>query len=177
MSSDNQSNQFSGFDEFWHRALVVSFPEDPMTAPKERWKACSVDTLKRQGRWPLRPDWNNYFCVSLFHGERRIAAEFKALCVLAVDDVGVKVDTGLLLDRLGTPAWAIETSPGNQQWFWFLRPWVTDLAKARALVRLVQGNDACDVTRLMRLPEGTNTKASLGKPFPTRVVVSPAVVS
>lgn len=82
--------------------------------------------------------------------------------MLAVDDVGVKVDAARLLDLVGVPSWAVETSPGNQQWFWWLWPWVTDLGKARALVRLVEGNDARDVTRVMRLPVGRNRKMSLG---------------
>lgn len=160
MSHDNDGLLQAGFRNDWRRALIVSFPDDP--GDVDGWPSHSVGALMRRGAWPLNGKWNNYFCVSLFHGEHRRETEFEALCVLAVDDVGKKVDAGRLLDRIGTPSWAVETSPGNQQWFWWLWPWVTDLAKARALTRLVQGNDARSVTRVMRLPEGRNRKISLG---------------
>lgn len=161
----------AAFGAEWRRALVISFVEDPTGAPSGAWTASSVGARIRRGAaaWPLDAGANNYFCVSLFLGEHRLETDFQELRVLAVDDVGVKVDAGTLLDRLGTPAWAVETSPGNQQWFWLVDPPLRDLGKARRLTRLV-GNDAKGVTRVMRLPVGTNTKSGLGSGHAARVV-------
>ena len=114
----------------------------------------------------LDPAWNNYFCVSLMDqpGVRR-KANFKALHVLVVDDVGPKVDPAKVLNEMGTPTYRLETSPGNEQWGYVLEPPVTDRARAEALIvgtiqLLAGGKDPgmAGVTRLMRLPGGSNTK-------------------
>ena len=118
----------------------------------------------------LDPAWNNYFCVSLMDrpGVRR-KANFKALHVLVVDDVGPKVDPAKVLNETGTPTYRLETSPGNEQWGYVLEPPVTDLARAEALIvgtiqLLAGGKDPgmAGVTRLMRLPGGSNTKSHAG---------------
>lgn len=155
-----------GFGADWERVLIISFPHSPKAGLPGQWVAESTGSRRRRGAWPLRADWNNYFGISLFHGDHhRQEVLFEQMVMLAVDDVGdgptCKRDAGWLLGRLGTPAYAWETSPGNQQWFYLLAPRVTDLGRARAL-GLWTGSDAKAVTRVMRLPVGRNTKDELG---------------
>jgi hypothetical protein len=152
------------------RVLVCSFKEDPAVAPTEAWSVRPAGSLVKLGAWPPRDDHNNYFCVSLFKGTRRQEAFWDGLYVLAFDDVGVKVPEAKLLDVVGAPGWVIETSPGNFQWFYKFGSPVVDLDKAKKAVSMVR-NDARDLTRLMRLPVGANTKAACGDGgFRTRLV-------
>ena len=165
------------------RVMVVSFKGVPRDVPGYAWHAERADALASGGQWPPAVENNNYFCVSLFKGSRRQDVDFESLHVLAIDDVGVKVDPGVLLDRLGPPGWAWETSPGNQQWFYRLREWVVDEKLARLLVLMVRrsgdttaSQDGKLLTRLMRLPSGTNGKEDyLPDGYPTAVVFEPEV--
>ena len=155
------------FGEDWPYAEVCSVPalgqdEDYKSYWNTRPAGSCVHTLD--------PDWNNYFCVSTMTvpGVRR-KSHFKALRVLVVDDVGPKVDPAVALNVLGKPTYQIETSPGNQQWGYVLDPPITDLARAESLIlrtiqALADGKDPgmAGVTRLMRLPFGTNTKTAPG---------------
>lgn len=162
------------FGADWQRVFVISFRGDPQTAPSGAWSAWQVGALIKAGRWPLPKGNNNYFCVSLFKGDRRQEVDFKSMHVLAIDDVGLgqKTDPGLLLDQLGVPGWSWETSPGNQQWFYRFSPPVVDAVLAKRLSKLVP-NDAKDVTRLMRLPVGTNWKPAYDPTgYATRVIIS-----
>lgn len=169
------------------RVMVVSFKGVPRDVPGYSWHAERADTLASGGQWPPAVENNNYFCVSLFKGSRRQDVDFESLWVLAIDDVGTgpgcKVDGGVLLDRLGAPGWVIETSPGNQQWFYRFREGVVDEGLARLLVLMVRragdttaSQDGKLLTRLMRLPSGTNGKEEyLPGGYLTRVVFEPEV--
>ena len=89
--------------------------------------------------------------------------------ILIVDDVGTKVDRAKweLLFLLGCPrpTARVQTSPGNETWFWALagdamdpRRW-TDLALIRAwLVEQGLTDEVMDVSRYVRLPGGWNSK-------------------
>jgi hypothetical protein len=161
----------------------------PRDVPGYSWHAERADVLAKGGAglWPPAVENNNYFCVSLFKGSRRQDVDFESLWVLGIDDVGTgpgcKVDGGVLLDRLGAPGWVIETSPGNQQWFYRFREGVVDEGLARLLVMMVRragdttaSQDGKLLTRLMRLPSGTNGKEDyLPDGYPTAVVFSPEV--
>lgn len=154
----------------WEQAHVCGFDGDPMTTadtPGYWMGGRAKDHLAH-----LDPNWNNYYCVSLFSGHVRRKSEFLALHVLGIDDVGVKVEAQKALDLLGEPSYRIETSPGNEQWGYRLAPPIVDLARAERLqTRLTDvlggrvrapdpGHRA--VTRYMRLPVGRNLKRSLG---------------
>jgi hypothetical protein len=125
---------------------------------------------------------NNYFSVGMFgtrppasrakddKGTDRCNAAFEALHVLAIDDVGTKVDAARVRDMLGEPSWQLETSPANYQWGYKLDPVVTDLALVKLvqhqLVDVLLGQRRArdpgqnNVGRYMRLPFGTNGKAA-----------------
>lgn len=89
--------------------------------------------------------------------------------ILIVDDVGTKVDRAKWeeLFALGCPrpTARVQTSPGNETWFWALagdatdpRRW-TDLALIRAwLVEQGLTDEVMDVSRYVRLPGGWNSK-------------------
>ena len=127
------------------------------------------------------------FVFRCFGGRAARTWTLRSLWVLGIDDVGTgpgcKVDGGVLLDRLGAPGWVIETSPGNQQWFYRFREGVVDEGLARLLVMMVRragdttaSQDGRLLTRLMRLPSGTNGKEDyLPGGYMTRVVFSPEV--
>jgi hypothetical protein len=157
------------FGSRWQDVLVTSFPESPADK-KTGWPVWRVGSLIAQKRWPLPAGNNNYFCVSLFSGPRQ-EVFFTSLHVVALDDVGIgkKVDPGIALAKLGVPGWSWETSPGNQQWFYRLKPAVTDVVTAKQLGYFIK-SDAKSVTRVMRLPMGTNTKADYGGKFATRLM-------
>jgi hypothetical protein len=103
-------------------------------------------------------------------GTDRCNAAFEALHVLAIDDVGTKVDAARVRDMLGEPSWQLETSPANYQWGYKLDPVVTDLALVKLvqhqLVDVLLGQRRArdpgqkNVGRYMRLPFGTNGKAA-----------------
>lgn len=156
------------------RALVTSFPEDPLTAPPAAWLTRSAGNCWRTKEWPLPAEHNQYFCVSLFKGSdgRRQHVNFEALYALAIDDVGTKVKAESLQALLGEPGWIIETSPNNEQWIYRFRAPVTAIEKANRLVGLIK-NDAKLLSRVMRLPGGLNTKKAYGGAFVIRVQRKP----
>ena len=113
---------------------------------------------------------NNYWCVSLFNDPYLRRKEiFKTMRVLALDDVGPLIDPAEARALLGEPTARVMTSPGNEQWSYRLEPPVTDRSRAENLIKRVV-NGLCEgvdpgmlgVTRLMRLPVGTNTKEKCG---------------
>lgn len=118
-----------------------------------------------------------YICIAVMDGKpgpdgkppRRSNAGAVAQPLLIVDDVGTKVDPEKWeeLFRAGCPrpTLQVETSPGNQTWFWALdgdamgpQRW-TDLALTRAwLVERGLTDEVMDVARYVRLPGGWNSK-------------------
>jgi RepB DNA-primase from phage plasmid len=80
---------------------------------------------------------------------------------------GVKIAAEKMLERIGPPTTALETSAGNEQWFYRLDEPCRDKAKLRAMLMAI-GSDAKDLARVMRCPGGANWKAGAlidGKPF------------
>lgn len=162
------------------RPWVAGFRCDPYH-PAARWGGCPVN-----GRIPdlIEPDGNNYLAVSSFRAGddgriHRRKANFAALHLIMVDDVGTKVPIGAVaLD----PSYLLETSPGNFQAGYLLAEPVADRALAEAVVdaMVAQGlaTDGRDpgmkgVTRYGRLPLGINNKPALvaehGYPFKVRL--------
>ena len=78
------------------------------------------------------------------------------------------------------PSAIIETSPGNQQWFYRLTEPVRDVSLAHFLTKQVlatpvQGHLMTDqgakgITRLCKLPQGRNLKLALGQPWQNKMV-------
>lgn len=185
---DSQRKPESNFDfllgvfgpDAANNAFVAGFPEDPTGKHDTRTRG----RMWNGGRWgdlkrPMPPDWNTYYCISLFrpsddpkdHGKpRRRKALHHATHVIVFDDVG----DGQKVPRENVklpPSYALETSPGNHQLGYKL---VTPETDARKVERLLDGliakglaTDGKDpgmrgVTRMVRLPYGTNRKAKYG---------------
>ena len=153
------------------------------------------DELARVGMWgggPLEysrdlykdPQRQNYTCVSSFNrdGEGvyyRQIEFFAALHFLVLDDIGTKVKVDPRSLGLGEPTAIIETSSGNQQWFYRLSEPVRDVSIAHFLTKQVlatpvQGHLLTDqgakgITRLCKLPQGRNLKLALGQPWQNRL--------
>lgn len=163
------------------RPWVAGFRCDPYH-PDARWGGVPVD-----GRLPdiIEPGANNYLAVSSFKAGddgriHRRKANFAAMHLVMVDDVGTKVPVGSITLE---PSYQLETSPGNFQCGYLLAEPVTDRALAEAVVEalVAQGlaTDGKDpgmkgVTRYGRLPCGINNKPALvaehGRPFAVRLV-------
>jgi len=165
------------------RVPVFALDGDP-----ENWRGgWTVEpALNWPPEFPFKRVVNTYYCVSLFNGKGRRKSDFKCLRVIVLDDVGPKLDPQKVTDLLGLPTYRIETSPGNEQWGWRLAaplegPGAVDRFATwqRDVLLALLGPGARDpghanVTRLVRLPHGWNTKSSViaahGGPFACRLV-------
>jgi RepB DNA-primase from phage plasmid len=156
-------------------AHVCAFEEAPESLEKlglshlwagnkfSRWSACS--------RAESFPVMNTFFAISLFEDDplgvaRRQKGLFRSTHCIVVDDVGTKVKPARVEQLLPPPFWKLETSPGNYQWGWKIKPETRrEVVEAclRGLVDQKIAEDGRDpgmlgVTRYARLPVGTNTK-------------------
>ena len=155
-------------------AVVCSKAGDPLSGGWATMAATDVDEQ-------CPADRNNYVsCSSLYpdaDGNFRARKEqFAAFHFLMLDDVGIKVNRGLL-DGF-TPTYEIETSPGNSQVGIRLRTPITDAGQAQALQKAVIAAGLCDagagnVVRWCRLPVAINGKSKYegkdGAPFTCRL--------
>lgn len=160
---------------------VTGFPGNPADVDPRSWAGRPI--LKGIPSF-IHAANNNYVCVSTFLRDadgswRRRKANFAAMHVVMIDDIGTKVPRyRIILD----PSVLVETSPGNFQAWYFLDPPETNPARGDLLVkRMIAAGlsiDAKDpgmrgVTRYGRLPVGCNAKAvyvqSLGGPFVQKV--------
>jgi hypothetical protein len=155
-------------------AHVTGFIEDPTSSNMDR-KLWMGGPAERRLEWCL-PSRNNYFTVSVFNKDdegvaRRRKALFRAMPLVVVDDVGPKVKPGIALELLGEPSYRLETSPDNEQWGYILTTPITDRYAAEVIVdEMIRRGLTADgtdpgmrgVTRYVRLPVGTNTKAKYG---------------
>ena len=167
---------FDGMDRSQH-TIVASVAGDPTRPDLDRkvwggrpWRV--GDSTRQKG---VRDDQNNYLTISSFRPDengrrRRIKACFERLHCVMVDDIGPKVDPGKITVPFTA---AVETSPGNVQGWYFLRPTPAskDLATSTAFIEaLVEHGlqQAADpgmkgVTRFGRLPVGRNLKSAYGE--------------
>jgi hypothetical protein len=155
-------------------AHVTAFIDDPTSGTLDRRKWMG-------GKASSRLEWctesrNTYFTVSTFNDDddgvaRRRKALFRAMPLVVVDDVGPKVQPGVCLEMLGEPSYRLETSPGNEQWGYLFNEPITDRWAAEVLVdEMIRRGLTADgtdpgmrgVTRYVRLPVGSNTKAKYG---------------
>jgi hypothetical protein len=148
------------------RVITCGFPGDPDTADPTAWRPRAW----RPGtELPYGPRDNAYATVGLFRRApdgtyRRRAETFAAGCALMVDDVGTKVDRKVVEHM--RPTWRIETSAGNEQWWYLLAEPERDAARFDGLIRAfiagrLLGADPgmSGVTRVGRLPGHLNGKA------------------
>lgn len=179
------------------RVHVTDFSYDPLDIPKEKhlisWAGKAFSDYK------FRVETNEYFTISIFNPDengksRRRKDLFIKTPVIILDDVKEK----LILEeveRLPSPSYIMETSPGSEQWGYILSEPCTErymvenlldglIKKGLAPVGPIteefpEGEPPRDpgmkgVTRYVRLPGGYNTKKSKmvnGKPFKCRLTL------
>ena len=147
------------------RLVLCGFVGDPdkvgLTAWRPRpWRPGREVALGRAA--------NAYVTVATFgrapdNSFRRRAETFSAGLAMMVDDVGTKVALDVV--SCVPPSARIETSPGNEQWWYFLEEPERDSAKFDAMIRAfiagrLLGADPgmSGITRVGRLPAHTNGK-------------------
>lgn len=151
------------------RLIICAFPGDPDKAGPTAWKPRPW----AGGRGiPYNRDWNGYVTVASFGragdgSYRRRTETFVAGLALMVDDVGTKVDPAVVAAM--QPSCKIETSPGNEQWWYMLEQPERDAARFDGLIRAfisgkLLGADPgmSGVTRVGRLPGFHNCKEKYG---------------
>lgn len=151
------------------RMILCGFDGDPATAGPHAWKP---RPWRHGSEIAMPTSWNGYVTVASFRraGDgsfRRRTETFAAGRAMMVDDVGTKVDRAVV-DVL-TPTARIETSPGNEQWWFMLDEPETDAARFDGMIRAfiagsLLGNDPgmSGVTRVGRLPGFQNSKPAYG---------------
>lgn len=155
------------------RLILCGFGGDPHAAGPAAWRPRPW----RPGReLDMPPRWNGYVTVASFGragdgSYRRRTETFAAGRALMVDDVGTKVDPALV--RGLQPSARVRTSPGNEQWWYFLAEPERDAARFDGVIRAfisgrLLGADPgmSGVTRVGRLPGFTNGKAAYGGAYP-----------
>jgi hypothetical protein len=158
------------------RLILCGFPGDPYTAGPTAW---------RPRPWtpgrdiPMNEKWNGYTTVATFvrAGDgsfRRRTETFAAGRALMVDDVGTKVPRSVV--EHAPPTAIVETSPGNEQWWYVLTEPERDMARFDAVIRAfisgkLLGADPgmSGVTRVGRLPGFVNGKKA-NNGFVTRLL-------
>ncbi len=159
------------FGDSCTNALVTSFPDDPSNMDNKRSRICwSVGSYEDK---QLIPNSNQYYCVSIFHLDergklKRQKALFKEQYCVVLDDVGEKLPIQQV-EKLPQPSYKMLSSNNSEQWGYILEIPCADQARLHNLTDgLIKSNlvpNSKDpgmkgVTRLVRLPEGVNTKAS-----------------
>jgi hypothetical protein len=149
-------------------AYVIAFTGNPKTTKK--WGGGPAKFARNSF---LNTGMNTFVSISTFTPaadgayHRRID-DFAALYCLLFDDVGTKAkdprDHGF-----GPPTSMVETSPGNYQMVYALSEPLKDRAMAEQLVKAVTRSNlgltdksAGEITRVFRLPHGTNWKPEYG---------------
>jgi len=148
------------------RLILCGFPGDPYEAGPVAWKP---KPWRSGSEFPFRGELDNaYVTVSGFkraadNTYRRRTETFGCGLALMVDDVGTKVDRAFVEEM--QPTWKIETSPGNEQWWYFLDQPERDMVRFDGLIRAfisgkLLGADPgmSGVTRVGRLPGHLNGK-------------------
>ncbi len=160
------------FGDEWEKAHVAAFLDDPADITKDRRALCWAGGAAGERLARFSQEENQYFTISLFHREEngravRRKAHFDACFVIVADDVKEKVPVEQA-EKLPAPTYKLVSSSGSEQWGWVLDNPCEDRAAVENLLDgLVakglapNGTDPGmkGVTRYVRLPEGSNTKA------------------
>ena len=171
MQIDNKTFLQAIFGDNWTKTHVTSFFDDPGAINQDRRGICWAGG--EAGSWQFEDGENQYFTISLFNktGSNRAnrrKANFKQCHVIVADDVKEKLPIERV-EMLPEPSYKLLTSAGSEQWGWILKTPCNERGVVEALLDgLVAKGLAPDgtdpgmrgVTRYVRLPEGTNTKAS-----------------
>lgn len=160
------------------RFIFCGFPGDPNNARTNAWRPRA---WRPGDPLPINPhNTNGYVAVSTFGRApdktwRRRTDLFVSGRALMVDDVGTKVSREAVAAL--PPTVRIETSPGNEQWWYFLEQPVLDGDMFGALIRafIDQRLLAADpgmngVNRVGRVPGFLNGKAAYGGRFRVRTL-------
>ena len=158
------------FGDEWSTAHVTSFFDDPGAIDQDRRGICWAGG--EAGSWQFEDGENQYFTISLFFKDggraNRRKTNFDRCFVIVADDVKEKLPIHRV-EMLPEPSYKLLTSAGSEQWGWILKTPCSERGVVEALLDgLVAKGLAPDgtdpgmrgVTRYVRLPEGTNTKAS-----------------
>ncbi len=154
------------------RMILCGFGGDPNTAPSNAW----TPRPWRPGEpSDLGRGWNGYTTVGSFRKAqdgsfRRRTETFAAGRALMVDDVGTKVDPSVVAAM--PPTARVLTSPGNEQWWYFLDVPERDASRFDGVIRAfisgkLLGADPgmSGITRVGRIPGFYNCKAAYGGSF------------
>lgn len=153
------------------RLILCMVPGDPGVAQAQAWKPRAWHP-RLGARWRFPAAWNGYVTVGAFGRAadgswRRRADHCTGGVALMVDDVGTKVPREAV--SVLVPTIRVETSPGNEQWWYvFDRP-ERDPVRFDAIIRAfiegrLLGKDPgmAGVTRVGRLPGFQNSKPKYG---------------
>jgi hypothetical protein len=169
VTNDEFVKAIFGQDYLW--CHVTDFVYDPEAIPKDKhliaWKG------DYYSRYNLAEKTNQYFTISTFYCDnqgqaRRRKALFRQTHCIVLDDVKEKLSLDQV-EKLPSPSWILETSPGSEQWGYILSTPCTDRTQVENLLDGLVANglapDGKDpgmkgVTRYVRLPAGVNSKAS-----------------
>lgn len=177
---DNTSFLQAIFGPDWVEAHVCSFTDDPSAIDNDRrsicWNTGYYGPWHEAGGLPMG---NQYFDIATFNKEndgsvRRRKALFKRCHVFVLDDVAEKIPEAQAA-RLPSPTWILRTSRDSYQWGYVLDPSLAarfgeyseaeicnaqDILIGSDLVPSGKDPGMRGVTRLVRLPDGDNRKAS-----------------
>lgn len=177
---DNTSFLQAIFGPAWVEAHVCSFTDDPSNIDNDRRGLCW--NTGYYGPWHDAgglPAGNQYFDIATFNKEadgtiRRRKALFKRCHVFVLDDVAEKIPEAQAA-LLPMPTWILRTSADSYQWGYVLDPAIADRFGDYSEAEICNAQDILigsdlvpsgkdpgmrGVTRLVRLPEGDNRKAS-----------------
>lgn len=170
------------FGDEWGKVHVTAFPDDPNNIEQARRGICWAGGPASRKLSRMGEEENQYYTISLFHfdeaqgKERRARDLFDATFVIVADDVKEKLPLEQV-EKLPLPTFKLYSSAHSEQWGWVLEEPCEDRDKVDnlldGLVRQGLAPDGKDpgmkgVTRYVRLPEGSNTKANRwvdGEPF------------
>ncbi len=158
------------FGELYLQSHVTSFAHDPGAIPLGEAPKCWAGGYYKD--ITLVPENNQFYTVSLFapdgNGQsRRRKANFLSCFVVGLDDVREKLPI-MQVERLPPPSIVIKSSLHSEQWLYILSTPCRDMDRIDNLHDGLIANglapDSKDpgqksVTRYLRLPEGSNTKA------------------
>lgn len=158
------------------RIILCGFFGDPGDATPESWRPLPWHP---QAAAPhMNVGWNGYVTVGAFGRSedgtfRRRKANWSGGLALMVDDVGTKVDPGVVAAL--APSARVLTSPGNEQWWYIFDRPEREEARFDAMIRAfisgaLLGKDPgmAGISRVGRLPGFQNLKPEYGG-FTTRL--------
>lgn len=158
---------------------VTDFIYDPSNIPQDEILRSWFGDY--YSRYVFTPGSNQYFTVSTFNPDdtgraRRRKNLFLRTRVVVLDDVEEKLSR-VEAEKLPTPSWILETSPGSEQWGYILTEPEYESSRIDNLMDGLIESDLAPkstdpgmkgTTRYVRLPEGSNNKANKlvnGQPF------------